>query len=205
MNWLFAALAPAVMAGILWATGRAEPAIGAYHATCVIGIILARHRIRPLLKWTSSTGTWAGWTTVVFLAGLAVPLLFWSPSTIREQGRAFFPWNDSEAAFAIFAAYTMIVHCPLEEIFWRGAVTDPAARLPVAVAGNAAFFYLLHAAAMGKSLGGTGWLLAIPAGLAGGGWAFVTARSRSLWPALLSHWAVDVAILWGMWFFFVRR
>lgn len=204
MNWFLAALAPALFAVVLWGTKHPNPAIGTYHALCAIAIFRARKRIRPLLAWDASTGKWVAGATAVFLAGLSAPLLFWSFESIRGM-RAFFPWNDTEAAFMLFAAYTMLVHCPLEEIFWRGAVTDPGARLPVAVAGNALFFYLLHAAALSMSLGGKGWLIAIAAGLAGGAWAFVTARSRSLWPALISHWAVDAAILWGMWFFFVRR
>jgi membrane protease YdiL (CAAX protease family) len=204
VNWLLAAAAPALVAGVLWGTGRPNLAIGAYHALCAIAIVRARRRIRPLLVWGGGTGSWAAGTTGVFLAGLAVPLLLISPASIRGM-RAFFPWNETEAAFALFAAYTMVVHCPLEEIFWRGAVTDPGARRSVTVAGNAVFFYLLHAAAMAPSLGGKGWLLAVPSGLAGGGWAFVTGRCRSLWPALVSHGAVDAAILWGMWYYFVKR
>ena len=204
MNWVLAALAPLLLFGVLKITGLPNPAIGSYHALCAVGIFCMRKRIRTLLAWGPTTGRWALGTTVVFLAGLFAPLLFWSFASIREM-RAFFPWNSSEAAFLLFAAYTMLVHCPLEEIFWRGAVTSPDARVSVAIAGNAVFFYLLHAAAMTVSLGGKGWLIAVPAGLAGGGWAFVTARSRSLWPALLSHWAVDAGILGGMWFFFVKR
>jgi membrane protease YdiL (CAAX protease family) len=69
---------------------------------------------------------------------------------------------------------------------------------------NGVRFYLLHAAARGDTLGRVGWLLALPAGVAGAAWSWVTRRTRTLWPALVSHAAVDLAILWGIWFFFVR-
>jgi hypothetical protein len=35
-------------------------------------------------------------------------------------------------------------------------------------------------------------------------WAFVTIRSRSLWPGLVSHWGADGVILVLMWFYFIR-
>lgn len=207
MNWILAAVAPAALAGVLWGTGRAHPAILAYHVVCAAGIVRARRRIGPLFSWNASTAAWTAGTTAIFLAGLFLPLLFWDPAAVRAPAMAaLFPWKRVDLAFVLFSAYTMVVHCPLEEVFWRGAATDAGrVRLPVAVAANAGFFYLVHVGAMAYTLGALGWLLAIPTGLAGGAWAYVTLRSRSIWPALISHWAVDAAILWGMWFFFVRR
>jgi membrane protease YdiL (CAAX protease family) len=134
-----------------------------------------------------------------------MPILVWDPRTIRGSALSvLFPWKNVEGAFAIFAAYTMMVHCPLEETFWRGAVLNLGGRPTLEICRNAAFFYLLHGAVLAPTLGARGWLLALPAGLAGGGWSLVTMRSRSLWPALISHWVVDAAILGGIWFFFVR-
>jgi membrane protease YdiL (CAAX protease family) len=46
--------------------------------------------------------------------------------------------------------------------------------------------------------------MALPTAAAGAIWAWVTIRSRSLWPALVSHWGADALILAGMWFFFFR-
>jgi len=204
MDWIFAALAPALVAGVLWATGWAHPAILAYHLLCATAIVRSRKRIRPLFAWHASTGRWAVGATLLFCGALFIPLLFWDPRSIRATAAAaLFPWKRADLAFAGFAAYTMIVHCPLEEIFWRGAVTKPEARPAVAIAGNAVFFYLVHVGALAYTLGGLGWLLALPAGLAGGGWSFMTLRSRSIWPALISHGAVDAVILWGMGFYFV--
>lgn len=205
MDWIFAALAPALIAGVLFATGWAHPAILAYHALCATAILRARRRIRPLFAWHGSTLKWALGASALFVAVLFLPLLFWDPRTIRESAAAaLFPWKRADLGFLLFGAYTMIVHCPLEEVFWRGAVTKPGTPAAVAIAGNAVFFYLVHVGAMAYTLGGLGWLLALPTALAGAGWSFLTLRSRSIWPALISHWAADAAILGGMWFYFVR-
>jgi membrane protease YdiL (CAAX protease family) len=142
---------------------------------------------------------------VLFAGVLLLPLLFWDPRSIRSTAAAaLFPWKRADLGFAFFAAYTMLIHCPLEEIFWRGAVTKPEASTSLAIAGNAVFFYLVHVGALAYTLGAPGGLLAVPAGLAGGAWAFMTRRSRSIWPALISHWAVDAVILGGMWAYFIR-
>lgn len=88
MSWILAALAPAVVAGVLWATGWAHPAIGAYHAPCAAAILHARRRIRPLFAWGPSTGRWAAGASALFVAVLFVPLLFWDPRTIRASAAA---------------------------------------------------------------------------------------------------------------------
>ena len=73
-----------------------------------------------------------------------------------------------------------------------------------AIAGNGMFFYALHAVPMVMLLGARGALLALPTLAAGAFWAFVTIRSRSLWPGLVSHWGADGVILGLMWFYFIR-
>ena len=144
-------------------------------------------------------------TTALFLAGLWAPALVWDPRTIRASAMAaLFPWKDVDLAFVLFASYTMVLHCPLEEIFWRGIVLDPEGPAGLEIGMNGILFYAVHAAALVTTLGRLGWLLALPAGVAGAGWSWVTRRTRTLWPALASHAAVDLAILWGIWFFFVR-
>jgi len=99
----------------------------------------------------------------------------------------------------------MLIHVPLEEIFWRAVVMDPE-QGPACntIPGSAFFFYLFHAVPMAMILWPLGPLLAVPAGAAGAAWAFVTIRSRSLWPGLVSHWGADGLILGGMWFYFIR-
>ncbi len=206
MRWIWGLAAVAAF-GLVFAGSRwVDAGILAYHAVCAAGIIRHRKEIRPLLAWKPGLGLWALGTSAVMVAGLFAPALFWDPRSVRDEAvRVLFPVEDRVRAFAVMAAYTMLIHASLEEIFWRGVFTDPGkATLKASMAGNFVAFYAVHAIALGLSLKGTGLLLALPTGLAGAAWAWVTHRTKSLWPALASHWAADAAILWGMWHYFLR-
>jgi membrane protease YdiL (CAAX protease family) len=206
MNWALAAAPPALVGLVFGATGYLHPAIVAYHVLCAVAVWRRRERVRTLLRGGSSTLAWTAGTTLAIAAGLGVAPLLHDPLPYRELFRkTLFPWGDPATLFAVFAAYTLVVHAPLEEIFWRAAVMDPApASACNTVAGNAFFFYLFHAVPMAMLIWPLGLLMALPAGAAGGVWAFVTIRSRSLWPGLVSHWGADGLILGGMWFYFIR-
>ena len=206
MNWLLAAAAPLVVGGVFLVSGWVHPAISAYHLLCAVLIFKRRDRVRSLLRWETSTARWTIATTLVIVSFLLCSPLLVNPAPYREVfASTLFPVGPRPALFALFAAYTLVIHAPLEEIFWRAVVTDPErAALPASLVGNAVFFGLLHAVPLGIVLGPPGILFSLPAAAAGAVWAFVTIRSRSLWPALVSHWGADAVILGGMWFFFVR-
>lgn len=206
MNWIAAAAAPALVGAVLLATGRAPIAIVAYHILCGVLVWSRRRRVRSLLRRDPSTLRWALGTSALVLGVLSLAPLLVDPAPYGElYRRTLFPGGRTGLWFPLFAAYTLLVHAPLEELFWRAAVTDPdRVALPPALMGNAVFFGLLHAVPLGIVLGPEGVLFSIPTAAAGALWAFVTIRSRSLWPALVSHWGADAAILGGMWFFFVR-
>jgi len=206
LNWLLAAAAPVVVGGVFLVSGWVHPAIWAYHLLCAVLIFRRRNRVRSLLRWTPSTAIWMIATGLLIVCFLACSPLVVNPVPYREVfGSTLFPVGPKPLLFAGFAAYTLVIHAPLEEIFWRAVVTDPErAALPAALIGNALFFGLLHAVPLGMVLGPPGILFSLPAAAAGAAWAFVTIRSRSLWPALVSHWGADAVILGGMWFFFVR-
>ena len=206
MNWALAAAAPAIVGLVFWAAGVIHPAIVAYHVLCGVAVWRRRARVRTFLRADRSTVAWtAGTTLAIALCLLAGPFLH-NPAPYRDLFRkTLLPWGDPGTLFALFAVYTMLVHAPLEEIFWRAVVMDPETSAPCnTILGNAFTFYLLHAVPMGMVLWPLGLLAAIPAGAAGGVWAFVTIRSRSLWPGLVSHWGADGLILAGMWFYFIR-
>ena len=206
MNWALAAAAPAIAGLVFWASGIVHPAIVAYHLLCGVAVWRRRDRVRRLLRTDPTTLAWtSGTTLVIALFLLAAPFVH-DPKPYRELFRkTLLPWGDPATLFGVFALYTMVIHAPLEEVFWRAVVMDPEESPPrTAIAGNGAFFYLFHAVPMTMVLGPLGLLAAVPAGAAGAVWAFVTIRSRSLWPGLVSHWGADGLILGGMWFFFIR-
>jgi membrane protease YdiL (CAAX protease family) len=149
---------------------------------------------------------WAAVTTGVVVGVLFLAPLVEDPTPHRELFRkTLLPWGRPGLTFALFALYSLLVHAPLEEMFWRGVVMDPdRSPLGTAIAGNAVFFGLLHAAPLSMLLGLRGAAMSLPALAAGAVWAFVTIRSRSLWPGLVSHWGADGVILGLMWFYFIR-
>ena len=206
MNWALAAAPPVIVGLVFWATGYIHPAILAYHLLCGIAIWRRRHRVRAFLRTDGSTAAWIAGTTLIIALSLAAAPFLHSPAPYRDLFRkTLLPWGDPGTLFALFAAYTMVVHAPLEEIFWRAVAMDPETpRTCNPILANAFTFYLLHAVPMSMVLGPLGLLAAIPAGAAGAVWAFVTIRSRSLWPGLVSHWGADGLILAGMWFYFIR-
>lgn len=206
MNWLLLAAAPLIVSGVYLATGQILGAIVAYHVFCMALVVRHRKQIRPWLRWEPSLIPWILGTTLLVAGFLVCAPLFRDPAPYKDLfHRTLFPRGASGSLFLAFAAYSLIVHSPLEEIFWRAVVTDPARPRPgVLIAGNALGFGLLHALPMAQILGAEGVLLALPTAAAGALWAFVTVRTRSLWPALFSHWGADALILAGMWFFFIR-
>jgi membrane protease YdiL (CAAX protease family) len=206
MNWALAAAAPVLVGLIFWATRIIHPAILAYHALCGIALWRRRARVRAFLRTDGSTLAWTAGTTLVIALCLGAAPFLHSPAPYRDLFRTtLLPWGDPATLFAAFAAYTMVVHAPLEEIFWRAVVMDPGTPAPRStIFANAFAFYLLHAVPMSMVLGPVGLLAAVSAGAAGAVWAFVTIRSRSLWPGLVSHWGADGLILAGMWFYFIR-
>jgi len=206
MNWLLAAAAPLLVGAVFMACGFIHPAILAYHGLCAVVVVRQRARVRTLLKGGRSTSAWVLGTTILVVGPLLAAPLMQDPAPFRELFlRTLFPRGQVSTLFALFAAYTLVVHAPLEEIFWRAVVLDPdRGPLPASIAGNAFFFYLLHAIPMTLVLGARGLLFAVPTLAAGAIWSWVTIRSRSLWPGLLSHWAADALLLAGMWAYFVR-
>ena len=206
MNWMLAAAAPATVGLVFWASGIVHPAIVAYHVLCAVAVWRRRTRVRSLLRADRTTLAWTLATTLVVALVLVAAPFVHDPKPYRDVFRkTLLPWGDPATLFAIFAVYTLAIHAPLEEIFWRAVVMDPEQSPPLtAIAGNGVFFWLFHAVPMAMVLGPLGLLAAVPAGAAGAVWAFVTIRSRSLWPGLVSHWGADGLILGGMWFFFIR-
>jgi len=121
VNWLLAAAAPTVLGLVFLASGRIHPAMLAYHVLCAIVIFRHRARIRVLLPSPSRAWRWGLGTLALFLPFLVAGPLVLDPAPYREVfRRTLFPSGGPSVPFLLFAAYTLIVHVPLEEIFWRG-------------------------------------------------------------------------------------
>ncbi|HEX7900358.1 MAG TPA: CPBP family intramembrane glutamic endopeptidase [Planctomycetota bacterium] len=199
MRWPLGLLALAALSLVFLGGAWGNLGLLAYHGVCATSLFRHRRSLRPLFAWRDGLGAWTLGTTLAFLAGLGLLLLLWDPA--RARGVLSFP---SARAFALTAAYTMLLHASLEEIFWRGAFTDVEnARPAAALLGNALTFYLVHVIALTNAVGGWGWVAALPTAAAGLAWGWVTLRTRSLWPALVSHWAADAAILAAMAYYYL--
>ena len=186
MAWILALGVPAATSAAL-ALGGLFAALPVYHGACLVALAVDRRRVRARLTRPSARWVWLSMALV--LGGLGLSLLLPRPGDVGSilRDRVF---GGSEGRFWLFAAYSMAVHCWAEELFWRGVVD------PRSAPANAVGFYLQHAAPMAVFLGSPwGVLLAVPAGAAGLFWSIVSRRSGSLWPALASHAAADLAIL----------
>ena len=200
MRWILAAGPVAAAAGFHAVTGSIHWGILAYHLVCAAGILGGRSLLRGSFRWNRSIAIWSAGVTLLFVGGALLPLLFWDPSPLRETVRdKIFPGSDPTEGFWWMAAYTVFLHVPLEELYWRGVVLGTfrgrGMRMGTATAVNAVFFFALHAIPLHVAGFSWGWLLAVPTGLAGGAWAWIRVRSDSMWPLFLSHAAVCVAIL----------
>ncbi len=153
--------------------------------------------MQGLFPWNRSIGWWAAGTTLLVAAFLGCAPLIVDPAPYCERFlEAVLPSDSFRGLFPLFAAYSLLFHAPLEEVFWRGVVTHPGrAGLGWTPAGNAFFFGLLHAVPLGVLLGPPGLLFSLPTGAAGTIWALVTLRTGSRFPALLSHAAADAILL----------
>ncbi len=188
MAWILALGVPAATSVAL-KLGGPVVAVLAYHAICFVALVVDRGWCGKLRR-PPACARWTALSCALILGGLALSLFLPRPEEVGVllRKRVF---GDSETRFWIFAVYSMLVHCPAEELFWRGVVD------PRSAAANAVGFYLQHAAPLVLFLGSPlqGLVLALPAGAAGLWWSWASRRSGTLVPALVSHAAADLAIL----------
>lgn len=114
---------------------------------------------------------------------LALPVVLLGAATLRLLGQAPLP-----PQFIILAALVAVVHAPLSELFWRGALLpDPT---PRAAAGALGLFWLAHLAWAGLAPLDTALpaLLLVLGPLAlGGAWTAARLASGTLGAGVLSH------------------
>jgi membrane protease YdiL (CAAX protease family) len=114
-------------------------------------------------------------------------------------------WGVSPEQMLTMLAVMAVLNGTAEELFWRGylpgrvADSRPDSRPPVALTVVLpAFLYAsYHAATIGHLLGETSGVVVMTGGVLGGGlfWGWLRQRTRSVWPALLSHGGAVLAYL----------
>ena len=168
-----------------------------------------RARIRP---------TWPTWHGVPLGVGFALIVgagmfLLWfawvkhipgvaeeTPARIHEKVMLF--RANSPTRFLMLALGISVVHALAEEYYWRWFVFGWMRQLvPVtaAIVVSSVGFMLHHIVILGVYFPGHFWTLAIPfsicVAVGGGFWAWLYARSGSLYAPWLSHCLVDSAIM----------
>jgi membrane protease YdiL (CAAX protease family) len=102
------------------------------------------------------------------------------------------------AAFALGAAYWIMINSVLEEYAWRWFCLTQADRLmptPLAILAAAGFFTMHHIVALSTYFDPVGVTLCAAGVFAGGAlWGWMYHRYRSIWPPYLSHAIVDIAV-----------
>ena len=130
--------------------------------------------------------------------------LFEAPAlAVRDKIKSF--GIESVAGYIALAAFYSLVHSLLEEYYWRWFVFGMLKRhfaLHTAMAVSSVGFAAHHVLVLGHYFGYASpltWLFAAAIVIGGAVWAWLYARSGTLWATWLSHALVDAAIFLVGW------
>ena len=146
------------------------------------------------------------------VVGMAMHILYFTwvkdiPAVTEETPRRIhekvIQFNaDSPLAYLLLALGISIVHSLAEEYYWRWFVFGRMRlHLPIgwAIFLSSAGFMLHHIVILGVYFHGNFWTLALPfsvcVAVGGGVWAWLYARSESLYAPWVSHCLIDAAIM----------
>lgn len=179
---------PLVISAVLAGTGDVWLAFAVYHVGC-----LAVPRTSPRRAGLVA-GDWRSWTPValslaVVLAAANLALVAWlgdgghlAPAGMRALARIE-PW-------ALFGLHVLTLNPLLEEFYWRGFVQPRVGLLP-----TSALFGAMHFPMYALFLGPVGGAaLCVCPALLGWLWGTLAIRYRTLWPPVVVHFAVNVAM-----------
>jgi membrane protease YdiL (CAAX protease family) len=168
------------------------PAVVLYHAYCVIASFLYEdaHDPRPLYlrlsipQWPPIAAAVAIGALGELIAWGVVDVRGWLPAGSRELVATTTPWRW-------FAVYAVLANGYFEERFWRGALMSRTG-----IVAGAAAFGLMHGLGAGVRLGAVAGIVSGVAALAAGlAWGGLRDRYGSLWPCVITHMAVDAALV----------
>jgi membrane protease YdiL (CAAX protease family) len=135
------------------------------------------------------------------------PALERAPNLVRGKLREF--GITTGGGYLLFAAFLVVAHSLLEEYYWRWFVFGRLRRqIPemAALVLSSLAFMAHHVLVLNVFLAGYFWTAVVPFSLAiavgGAVWAWLYARTDSVWSSWLSHLLVDAAIFvvgWDLW------
>jgi membrane protease YdiL (CAAX protease family) len=219
---LFAMLFPAVMAWIYFValageSPRENPAlqlaIGAGKAfqfvfPVVYVWFVEPQRLRPTSPTRRGLAFGLGFGLAVGAAIYGLYLLLWRYTIIldRTPPQVFAKVRelglDTPLKFVLLGAFVSVVHSLLEEYYWRWFVFGRLRRhlsLASAIVLSSLAFMLHHVIVLGVYFPGQLYTVALPFSLAvaagGGVWAWLYARTGSIYAPWLSHLLIDAAIM----------
>lgn len=174
--------------------------------------VTAIERRRPRITPPVSTGLIPGIVFGLLVGGGIVAVFYvfvrtgnWIPlaePVARLKSKVDQFGLGTPAAYVAFGLFLAGVHSLLEEYYWRWFVFGGLADwMPLwrAIALSSLGFMAHHVIDLAVFLPGHFWLVVIPmsaaVGIGGAFWAWLYARSGSLYPAWISHLLVDAAIM----------
>lgn len=123
-----------------------------------------------------------------------------TPARLREKLQGF--GAATPAAFLVLAAFISVIHSLLEEYYWRwfvfGRLQMQMSTAP-AIAMSSLAFAAHHIIVIGSYLTAQHWVATLVfsgfVALGGAVWAWIYARTRSLYAAWISHMMVDAVLM----------
>jgi uncharacterized protein len=219
-DWIVIAIAMLLPTAVTWlyfiALAKADPSWqkAAYAAGKSVQFALPivwiwlikrqRPRIVPLdgrgMILAAAFGLLVGAAMAALYFGVLAPAgTFVEPAkSVREKVAAF--GADSPPAYLLLALFYSAIHSLLEEYYWRWFVFGQLRRgckLPLAIGLSSAAFALHHILVLAIYFGWHSpltWLFSVGVAIGGAVWAWLYARTGSLYAPWLSHAVVDAAI-----------
>ncbi|MBI2061460.1 MAG: CPBP family intramembrane metalloprotease [Nitrospirae bacterium] len=177
-----------VLVASLASGGMVWPTLIADHVGC-IGI--PRISMREAGLASMPTARWI----ILTLATSALILLAFLVAGFLLRSRGFQPPADMQAflstePWGLFGVYWILVNPFAEEYYWRGFLQPKTGLIR-----TSACFALMHYPLYAAYVGWAGALPSVLAPLAAGFfWGWLKNRSGSLWPALITHTAVNAGM-----------
>lgn len=160
-----------------------------YHLLC-LGIARKNLRRAGLVS-----GSWQNWIPVSLFVSIPLILAMYGGILLTYRlgivtGASLNALSYTSPWFG-FVLYILCFNPLIEEYYWRGFLLERAGRLP-----TAGFFALMHYPLYSYLFGAlTGFLACLSPFLLGLLWGWLLKKYASLWPAVITHLAVNAGMM----------